>query len=71
MAKKVVDQKAGMDELMTKLAGLKKEQMNMRFQLTTGQLPKTHVVRKTRREVARVKTQISALNNEAKTKKGA
>lgn len=47
------------EALQSKLVDLKKEQMNMRFQHTAGQLAKTHVIRKTRREVARVKTAIS------------
>ena len=48
------------EELQSKLVDLKKEQMNQRFQLAAGQLPKTHVIRKTRREIARVKTQLNA-----------
>ena len=46
--------------LESKLVDLKKEQMNQRFQLAAGQLPKTHVLRKTRREIARVKTKLNA-----------
>ncbi len=48
------------EELQSKLVDLKKTQMNQRFQLAAGQLPKTHVIRKTRREIARVKTQLNA-----------
>ena len=48
------------EALESKLADLKKEQMNQRFQLAAGQMPKTHVVRKTRREIARVKTRLNA-----------
>ncbi|MBR6363495.1 MAG: 50S ribosomal protein L29 [Alphaproteobacteria bacterium] len=48
------------EELQSKLVDLKKERMNQRFQLAAGQLPKTHVIRKTRREIARVKTQLNA-----------
>ena len=48
------------EELQSKLVDLKKKQMNQRFQLAAGQLPKTHVIRKTRREIARVKTQLNA-----------
>ncbi|MCL1902176.1 MAG: 50S ribosomal protein L29, partial [Alphaproteobacteria bacterium] len=40
----------------SRLIELKKEAMNQRFQHAAGQLPKTHVIRKTRREIARVKT---------------
>ena len=48
------------EELQSKLIDLKKTQMNQRFQHAAGQLPKTHVLRKTRREIARVKTKLSA-----------
>ena len=48
------------EALESKLVDLKKEQMNQRFQHAAGQLPKTHVLRKTRREIARVKTKLNA-----------
>ena len=65
MAEKKVKKTAEKDALTTealqsKLVDLKKEQMNQRFQLAAGQLPKTHVLRKTRREIARVKTKLNA-----------
>jgi len=50
------------EALQSKLIELKKEAMNQRFQLAAGQLPKTHVVRKNRREIARVKTKLNAEN---------
>ena len=49
-----------LEALESKLVDLKKEQMNQRFQLAAGQMPKTHVLRKTRREIARVKTKLNA-----------
>ena len=49
------------EELQSKLVDLKKTQMNQRFQHAAGQLPKTHVLRKTRREIARVKTKLNAV----------
>ena len=49
------------EALESKLVDLKKEQMNLRFQHEAGQLPKTHVLRKTRREIARVKTKLNAV----------
>jgi ribosomal protein L29 len=49
------------DALDTKLKELKKEAMNHRFQLAAGSLPKTDVIRKNRREIARVKTAINAV----------
>ena len=48
------------EALQSKLVDLKKEQMSQRFQQAAGQLPKTHVLRKTRREIARVKTKLNA-----------
>ena len=48
------------EALESKLVDLKKDQMNQRFQHAAGQLPKTHVLRKTRREIARVKTKLNA-----------
>ena len=48
------------EALQSKLVDLKKNAMNLRFQHAAGQLPKTHEIRKTRREVARVKTALKA-----------
>jgi len=50
------------EALQSKLIDLKKNAMNLRFAHTAGQLPKTHEIRKNRREVARVKTAIAAGN---------
>ncbi|MGB7432126.1 MAG: 50S ribosomal protein L29 [Ahrensia sp.] len=44
------------DEMADKLAELKKEQFNLRFQQATGQLEKTSRVREVRRDIARIKT---------------
>ena len=44
------------DELKDQLLGLKKEQLNLRFQRATQQLEKPARVREVRREIARVKT---------------
>lgn len=51
------------EALQSKLVSLKKDAMNARFAHVAGQLPKTHVIRNTRREIARVKTK---LNKETK-----
>ena len=45
-----------LDELSDRLASLKKEQFNLRFQKATGQLEKTARVRQVRRDIARIKT---------------
>lgn len=67
-AKKEVKKTTDAKEVLTaearqsKLVELKKEAMNLRFQHAAGQLPKTHTIRKNRREIARVKTAIAAGN---------
>lgn len=47
------------DELNEQLAGLKKEQFNLRFQKATGQLEKTSRVKEIRRDIARIETVLS------------
>ncbi len=54
------------DQLTDKLAELKKEQFNLRFQKATGQLEKTSRVKEVRRDIARVKTIARQLAAEAK-----
>ncbi len=62
-----VDVRAMTDsELNDKLTELKKEQFNMRFQQATGQLETTANVRTVRRDIARIKTIMSAKRNAAK-----
>jgi len=60
--KKVENKTLSAEALQSKLIDLKKNAMNLRFQHAAGQLPKTHEIRKTRREIARVKTAIGAGN---------
>ena len=45
-----------LDQLDEQLAGLKKEQFNLRFQAASGQLENTARVRQVRRDIARIKT---------------
>lgn len=47
------------DELKKALLDARKDQMNLRFQRTGGQLEKTSEIRKTRRNIARIKTIIN------------
>ncbi len=49
-----------MDELHKALLDTRKTQMNMRFQRAQGQLEKTHEIKKLRKDVARIKTALSA-----------
>ena len=46
-------------ELETMLIDLRKSQFELRMQLATGQLSKNHMIKATRRDVARVKTIIN------------
>jgi len=48
------------DELKTELLHLKKEQFNLRFQKASGQLENTARQRQVRRDIARIKTVMSA-----------
>jgi large subunit ribosomal protein L29 len=48
------------DELADQLKGLKREQFNLRFQRASGQLENTARVRQVRRDIARIKTTLSA-----------
>jgi len=44
------------DELKAHLLDLRREQFSLRMQKASGQLTKTHEVRRVRREIARLKT---------------
>ena len=56
-----------LDQLSDRLASLKKEQFNLRFQTATGQLEKTARIREVRRDIARIKT-IAAQKRAAESK---
>ena len=60
MAEKKVETELTMEALESKLVDLKKEQMNQRFQHAAGQMTKTHFMRHTIREIARVNTKLNA-----------
>lgn len=53
------------DELISLLRDGKKELLNLRFRKASGELEATSEIRKTRKNVARVKTQLSQLKNKA------
>lgn len=44
------------EELNQDLLGLLKEQFNLRLRKSTGQLNQSHLLRQTRRDIARIKT---------------
>lgn len=48
------------DELKTELETLLHDQFKLRMQHATGQLGQTHLLKETRRNIARVKTQITS-----------
>ncbi len=52
-------------ELNEKVVELKKELFNLRFQLATGQLQDTTAIANTKREIARAKTALRALELKA------
>ena len=52
-------------ELNDKVVELKKELFNLRFQLATGQLQDTTAIANTKREIARAKTALRALELKA------
>ncbi len=53
------------DELKKMLLDLRKTQMNLRFQKTSGQLSNTSEVRKVRRAIATIKTALNAPQTDA------
>lgn len=53
------------DELGERLAKLKKEQFNLRFQRANGQIEKTSRVRLVRKEIARIETVLSEQRRKA------
>ena len=60
MANKIKDLRAmSIDELEKKLLELKKEQLNLRIQHSTGQLSNTAVIRSDRRDIAKINTLIT------------
>tara|TARA_Y100001936_G_scaffold139701_1_gene136347 strand:+ start:187 stop:402 length:216 start_codon:yes stop_codon:yes gene_type:complete len=52
------------DELKDELQTLKREQLNLRFQRSSGQLEATNRVGEVRRDIARIKTIISERRHE-------
>lgn len=59
------------DELNKMLLDLRKEQFNLRFQQSGGQLEKTDAVEKIRRDIARVKTFMNRKRSEDQASRSA
>ena len=56
------------DELSGQLAGLKKEQFNLRFQRANGQVENTGRIRVLRRDIARIQTVLTEQRRAAQAK---
>jgi len=52
------------EELNQDLLGLLKEQFNLRLRKSTGQLNQSHLLRQTRRDIARIKTVLTQKTGE-------
>ncbi|SVC72212.1 uncharacterized protein METZ01_LOCUS325066 [marine metagenome] len=59
------------DELFSELLELRKEQFNLRMQQATGQLARADQYRNVRRDIARIKTVLRALEIETQKKEAA
>ena len=57
------------DELESKLLEAKKEQFNLRIQQSTGQLQNTAVIRKVRREIAKINTLLTERKKNSQEKR--
>jgi large subunit ribosomal protein L29 len=56
------------DQLKDELVALRKEQLNLRFQKSTGQLENTALIREARKKIARVKTVLIEKKNGVEVK---
>lgn len=59
------------DELLSELLELRKEQFNLRMQQAIGQLARADQYRNARRDIARIKTVLRALEIETQKKEAA
>ncbi len=55
------------DQLGDQLLDLRKEQFNLRFQRSSGQLENTARVRQVRRDIARIKTVLNRMQSAAQS----
>ena len=62
MIKKV--EKTSLKKIESEILDLKKALMNLNFQKSSGQLEKTSDIRKTKKNIAKLKTQVSKMNGE-------
>ena len=57
----MADKSKNLKEIKSEIVILKKSLMNLKFQKSTGQLEKTAVIRKARKKIARLKTEINKI----------
>lgn len=58
-------QKKSIEELKSFLLDLRREQFNLRMQKSMGEIPKPHLLKKVRRDIARVKTILTEKERQA------
>ena len=51
------------EELKTELVGKLESQFKLRMQMSTGQLSQTHLLKQTRRDIARIQTALNKAAN--------
>ena len=61
--KKKLD-KSNLKKIRNEILDLKKALLNLNFQKSTGQLEKTSDIRKTKKDIAKLKMQVSKINGE-------
>ena len=61
--KKKLD-KSNLKKIRNEILDLKKALLNLNFQKSTGQLEKTSNIRKTKKDIAKLKMQVSKINGE-------
>lgn len=57
--------KKSIEELTQEMLALLKEQFNLRIQKGSGQLPKPNLLKKVRRDIARIKTVLTEKGSQA------
>ena len=57
-------EKSNLKKIQGEILDLKKALLNLNFQKSTGQLEKTSNIRKTKKDIAKLKMQVSKINGE-------
>ena len=59
------EKKVDVNKIKSEIEEAKKTMLNLRFQKSTGQLEKTSEMKKNRRKIARLKTEISIIRDQS------